>query len=58
MKKILLTLSLLTVLSVNANAYSYSTPNIFGGYNYYNGSGGQSGYSTPNIFGGYNYYRY
>ena len=54
MKKITLLISLLSILSVNANAFSYSTPNVFGGYNYY--YNGSFGYSTPNVFGGYNYH--
>ena len=54
MKKITLLIGLLSILSVNANAFSYSTPNVFGGYNYYDN--GSFGYSTPNVFGGYNYH--
>ena len=38
-----------------ASWYGYSTPNVFGGYNY-NFSDGSYMYSTPNVFGGYNYY--
>jgi len=56
MKKLLLTLGLFIALTVNASAYTYSTPNVFGGYNYY-GSNGYFGYSTPNVFGGSNFYR-
>ena len=55
MKKLALIVGLLSMISVSAHAYSYSQPNIFGGYNYYD-SGGSFGYSQPNIFGGYNYY--
>ena len=36
------------------NSYSYSSTNIFGGYNY--SGDGWSGTATPNIFGGYNYF--
>ena len=56
MKKLLLTLSVFGALTVNASAYTYSTPNVFGGYNYY-GSNGSYGYTTPNVFGGSNFYR-
>ena len=55
MKKLALIVGLLSMISVSAHAYTYSQPNIFGGYNYYD-SGGSFGYSQPNIFGGYNYY--
>lgn len=34
-----------------------SRPNIYRGYNYYQG-GRYLGGSRPNIYGGYNYYRY
>ena len=56
MKKILATTILTLMLTgIGSQAFAwtyYSTPNIFGGYNY---SGGISGYSSPNIFGGYNF---
>ena len=55
MKKLALIVGLLSMLSATAHAYTYSQPNIFGGYNYYD-SYGSFGYSQPNIFGGYNYY--
>ncbi len=42
--------------SQKAHAYGYSSPNIFGGYDYY--IDGYSGYSTPNIFGGFDYHSY
>ena len=32
MKKRTLLIGLLSILSVNANAFSYRTPNVFGGY--------------------------
>ena len=54
MKKIAMIVGLLSILASNANAWTYSSPNIFGGYNYYSSQG--NGYSTSNIFGGYNYY--
>ena len=54
MKKIGLLIALLVMTMSSANAVSYSTPNVFGGYNYYDN--GSFGYSTPNVFGGYNYY--
>ena len=55
MRKIAMIVGLLSILASNANAgWSYSQPNIFGGYNYYTNNG--NGYSQPNIFGGYNYY--
>ena len=54
MKKIAMVIGILSILATNANAWTYSSPNIFGGYNYY--SNGSSGWSSPNIFGGYNYY--
>ncbi len=53
MKKIALIVGLLSMIASSAHAFSYSTPNVFGGYNYY---GDVSGYSTSNVFGGYNYY--
>jgi len=33
---------------------TYSTQNVYGGYNYYPPSGGMT-YSTQNVYGGYNY---
>ena len=54
MKKIEMIVGLLSILASNANAWTYSSPNILGGYNYYSSQG--SGYSSSNIFGGYNYY--
>ena len=51
-KTITLTMALLAAGS-SANAYTWSQPNIFGGYNYH---GDVNGWSQPNIFGGYNYY--
>ena len=54
MKKIAMIVGLLSILASNANAWTYSSPNIFGGYNYYSSQG--NGYSSSNIFGGYNYY--
>jgi len=54
MKKIAMIVGLLSILASNANAWTYSSPNIFGGYNYYSSHG--NGYSSSNIFGGYNYY--
>ena len=54
MKKIAMIVGLLSILASNANAWTYSSPNIFGGYNYYSSQG--NGYSSSNIFGGHNYY--
>jgi len=54
MRKIAMIVGLLSILASNANAWTYSSPNILGGYNYYSSQG--SGYSSSNIFGGYNYY--
>ena len=54
MKKIAMIVGLLSILASNANAWTYSSPNILGGYNYYSSHG--NGYSSSNIFGGYNYY--
>ena len=55
MKKMAMVIGILSVLATSANAgWSYSQPNIFGGYNYYTNNG--NGYSQPNIFGGYNYH--
>ena len=54
MRKIAMIVGLLSILASNANAWTYSSPNIFGGYNYYSSHG--NGYSSSNIFGGYNYY--
>ena len=49
-------MALISLTLSNASyAYGYSTPNIFGGYNYY-GNDGMNFYTTPNIFGGYNYH--
>ena len=54
MKKIAMIVGLLSILASNANAWTYSSPNIFGGYNYYSSQG--NGWSSSNIFGGHNYY--
>ena len=54
MKKLALIVGLLSMLSATAHAYTYSQPNIFGGYNYYSSQG--NGWSSSNIFGGHNYY--
>tara|TARA_B100001121_G_scaffold98084_1_gene86773 strand:+ start:55 stop:270 length:216 start_codon:yes stop_codon:yes gene_type:complete len=54
MKKIAMVIGVLTVLATSANAFTWSSPNIYGGYNYY--SNGSMGWSSPNIYGGYNYY--
>ena len=54
MRKIAMVIGILSVLATSANAWTYSSPNAFGGYNYY--SNGSSGWSSPNAFGGYNYY--
>ena len=54
MRKIAMIVGLLSILASNANAWTYSSPNILGGYNYYSSQG--NGYSSSNIFGGYNYY--
>ena len=53
-----ITISLILVLAASVSAHAqwgWSSPNAFGGSNYY-GSRGMSGYSTPNAFGGHNYY--
>ena len=47
-------IGILSVLATSANAFTWSSPNVFGGYNYY--SNGSMGWSSPNIFGGYNYH--
>ncbi len=54
MKKIAMVIGVLTVLATSANAFTWTSPNIYGGYNYY--SNGSMGWSSPNIYGGYNYY--
>ena len=54
MRKIAMVIGILSVLATSANAFSWSSPNSFGGYNYY--SNGSMGWSSPNSFGGYNYY--
>ena len=54
MRKILMLIGILSILASNANAWTYSSPNILGGYNYYSSQG--NGWSSSNIFGGYNYY--
>ena len=54
MKKILLISVNLFLITSNTYAFTWSTPNSFGGYNYY--SNGSMGWSSPNSFGGYNYY--
>ena len=54
MKKIAMVIGILSVLATSANAFTWSSPNSFGGYNYY--SNGSMGWSSPNSFGGYNYY--
>ncbi len=52
----IVSVALISLTLSNASyAYGYSTPNIFGGYNYY-GNDGMNFYTTPNIFGGYNYH--
>jgi len=53
MKKLVLIVSLMSVIATSSQAVTYTTPNVFGGYNYYHN--GSFGYSTPNVFGGYNY---
>ena len=35
MKKIAMVIGVLTVLATSANAFTWSSPNIYGGYNYY-----------------------
>ena len=35
MKKLALIVGLLSMIASSAHAFSYSTPNVFGGYNYY-----------------------
>ena len=35
MKKIAMVIGILSVLATSANAFSWSSPNAFGGYNYY-----------------------
>ena len=37
----------------SANAYTWSQPNILGGFDYY---GDVNGWSQPNILGGYDFY--
>ena len=54
MKKLALVIGLLSMIATSAQAFTYSSPNVFGGFNYYNI--GSFGYSTPNVFGGYNYH--
>ena len=54
MKKLALIVGLLSMIATSSQAFTYSTPNVFGGYNCYDN--GSFGYSTPNVFGGYNYY--
>ena len=54
MKKIAMVIGVLTVMATSANAFTWTSPNIYGGYNYY--SNGSMGWSSPNIYGGYNYY--
>ncbi len=54
MKKIAMVIGILSVLATSANAFTWSSPNSFGGYNYH--SNGSFGWSSPNSFGGYNYY--
>ena len=54
MKKIAMIIGVLTVMATSANAFTWTSPNIYGGYNYY--SNGSMGWSSPNIYGGYNYY--
>ena len=54
MRKIAMVIGILSVLATSANAFTWSSPNSFGGYNYY--SNGSMGWSSPNSFGGYNYY--
>ena len=54
MRKLAMIVGLLSILASNANAWTYSSPNIFGGYNYFTDHG--NGYSQPNIFGGFNYH--
>ena len=51
-KTITLTMTLLAAGS-SANAYSWSQPNILGGFDYY---GDVNGWSQPNILGGYDFY--
>ena len=54
MKKLALVIGLLSMIATSAKAFTYSSTNVFGGYNYYNNV--SFGYSTPNVFGGYNYH--
>ena len=54
MRKMAIVIGILSVLATSANAFTWSSPNVFGGYNYY--SNGSMGWSSPNVFGGYNYY--
>ena len=45
----------LSSITSSAQAYGYSEPNFFGGYDYHFDDG--SSYSSqPNFFGGYDYY--
>ena len=54
MKKLILIVSMISMIATSSQAFTYSTPNVFGGYNYYDN--GSFGYSIPNSFGGYNYH--
>ena len=54
MKKLALIVSLLSMIATSSQAFTWSSPNIYGGYNYY--GNGSFGWSSPNIYGGYNYY--
>ena len=42
------------MIAASAQAYSYTKPNFYGGYDYY--SGNSFGYSKPNFYGGYDFY--
>ena len=35
MRKIAMVIGILSILATNANAFTWSSPNSFGGYNYY-----------------------
>ena len=54
MKKLALIVGLLSMIAASAQAYSYTKPNFYGGYDYY--SGNSFGYSKPNFYGGYDFY--
>ena len=54
MKKLALIVGLLSMIAASAQAYTYSKPNFYGGYDFY--SGNPFGYSKPNFYGGYDFY--